>query len=184
MFTSPEQFAAATKTLFDLQMQTFNTLASKTVQGMEQVVALNISAAKNSVEGALAAGRNLTQARDSRAALQTLMACLQPGMGNTSEYYNEFQAIINEMHREFRQAADTHVAEVKNTLSTLIYDLTQNVNPGSENAVGIMRAAIDNVFQGYEQVTQATRQAMQTVEEQAAKASAMVMPGVDKPSSR
>ncbi|EEF26469.1 conserved hypothetical protein [Ricinus communis] len=36
MFNNPEQFANATKTLFDLQMQTFNALASKAVQGVEQ----------------------------------------------------------------------------------------------------------------------------------------------------
>lgn len=184
MFTNPEQFAAATKTLFDLQIQTFNALASKTVQGIEQVVALNIAAAKNSVEDALATGKNLSQAKDTRVALQTLMACLQPSMGNTSEYRNEFQAIINEMHNEFRKAADTHVAEVKNTLSALIYDLAQHVKPGSENAIGVIKAAIDNAFQGYEQVTQASRQAVQTVEEQVAKASAMVMPGMGKRSSR
>lgn len=47
MFTNPEQFASATKTLFDLQIQTFNALASKAAQGVEQVVALNMQTAKN-----------------------------------------------------------------------------------------------------------------------------------------
>lgn len=184
MFTNPEQFASATKTLFDLQMQTFNALANKTVKGVEQVVALNMTAAKNSVEGALAAGKGLGQAQNTNIALQTLMACLQPGIANASEYRTELQAILDEIHNEFRQAADTHVAEAKSTLSALIYDVTQNVKPGSENAVGIIKAAIDNAFQGYEQVTQATRQAVQTVEEQVAKANAMVMPGMGKSSPR
>ena len=62
MFTSPEQFANATKTLFDLQMQTFEALANKTVKGVEQVVALNMSAAKNTMEGSLAAGQAMAQA--------------------------------------------------------------------------------------------------------------------------
>jgi hypothetical protein len=73
------------------------------------------------------------------------------------------------------------VAEAKSTLSALIYDVTQNVKPGSENAVEIIKTAIDNAFKGYEQVTQATRQAVETVEAQIAKATSLVQPGMQKP---
>jgi hypothetical protein len=55
-------------------------------------------------------------------------------------------------------------------LSALIYDVTQNVKPGQENAVEIIKAAIENAFKGYEQVTQSTRDAMHRVEEQVARA--------------
>jgi phasin family protein len=180
MFTNPEQFANATKTLFDLQMQTFNALASKTVQGVEQVVALNLATAKNSMDGTLAAGKDLSEAKDPRAALAALQARLEPGMAGAAEYREKLKTIIDDMHKEFRQAADTHVAEARSTLSALIYDVTQNVKPGQENAVEIIKAAIDNAFKGYDQVTQATRQAVQTVEEQVAKASEMVAPGMGK----
>jgi phasin family protein len=179
MFTNPEQFASATKTLFDLQMQTFNALASKTVQGVEQVVALNMATAKNSMEGTLAAGKEMSQAKDPKAAIDAISARVKPGMANATAYGDELKTIIEDMQKEFRQAADTHVAEAKTTLSALIYDVTQNVKPGSENAVEVIKSAIDNVFQGYEKVTQATRQAVQTVEEQIAKATAQVMPRAD-----
>lgn len=180
MFTSPEQFANATKTLFDLQMQTFNALAGKTVKGMEQVVALNMNAARQSMDSTLAAGRDLAQAADPKAALATLAARMQPAAGvtNAAQYGAQLKAIIDEMHEEFRGAADAHALEAKNTLSALIYDVTQNVKPGSENAVEIIKAAIDNAFKGYEQVTQATRQAVQTVEAQFERASSMVAPGM------
>ena len=180
MFTSPEQFANATKTLFDLQMQTFNTLADKTVKGVEQVMALNMNAAKSSMAGSIAAGQEMATAGDPKAAIAALHARMQPGAAGAAEYREQLKAIIDEMHQEFRQAADTHVAEAKSTLSALIYDVTQNVKPGSENAVEIIKTAIDNAFKGYEQVTQATRQAVQTVEAQIAKASSMVQPGAQK----
>ncbi|MDY0962156.1 phasin family protein [Massilia sp. CFBP9026] len=185
MFTSPEQFANATKTLFDLQMQTFNALAGKTVKGVEQVVALNLNAAKSSVDSTMAAGRSMaeaTQAGNTKAAFDTLAARMQPAAGvtNATEYATQLKSIIDEMHDEFRGAADAHVAEAKNTLSALIYDVTQNVKPGSENAVEIIKAAIENAFKGYEQVTQATRQAVQTVEAQFERASSIVTPGAGK----
>jgi maltose-binding protein MalE len=46
--------------------------------------------------------------------------------------------------------------------------------------VEIIKKAIDNAFQGYEQVTQATRQAVQTVEAQIAQAQAMAGAGKGK----
>jgi len=183
MFTNPEQFASATKTLFELQMMTFNALTSKAVQGVEQVVSLNMTTARNAMEGSLAAGKEISQAKDAKAAMTMAAAAAQAkpgagaGMGAAVEYGEQLKVIIDDIHNEFTQAADAHIAEAKSTLSALIYDVTKNVKPGSENAVEIIKTAIDNAFQGYEQVTQATRQAVQVVEEQIAKATAQVAGG-------
>ena len=170
MFTNPEQFASATKTLFDLQMQTFNSLASKAVQGVEQVVALNLQTAKSTMEGTMAAGRQMSQSQDPKAAIDTLSARVQPGVAQATAYGEQLRQIVGDIQKEFQQAADTHLIEAKNTLSALIYDVTQNVKPGQENAVEIIKAAIDNAFRGYEQVTQSTRDAMRRVEEQVTQA--------------
>lgn len=156
MFTSPDQFAAATKTLFELQMDTFKTLTTKTVEGVEQVVALNMSTAKGAMQ-------NPSQVTDPKAMMAAVGA-----------YGEDMRGLIEQIHKEFSEAADHHLAEAKNTLSALIYDVTKNVKPGSENAVQIVKAAIDNAFQGYEQVARATRQAKQQVDEQVAKASEQV----------
>jgi phasin family protein len=174
MFTNPEQFASATKTLFDLQMQTFNALASKAVQGVEQVVALNLQTARSTLEGTLSAGRQISQTQDPKAALDTLKSQVQPGVAQATAYGEQLRQIIGDIQKEFQTAADTHLQEAKNTLSALIYDVTQNVKPGQENAVEIIKAAIDNAFKGYEQVTQSTRDAMRRVEEQVAQATSRV----------
>lgn len=174
MFKSPEQFANATKTLFELQMNTFNTLASKTMKGVEQVVNLNMEAARASVEGTLAAGKEIGKARDAQSAFQAAAAHAQPGMANAMAYSTDLKAAIDEIHDEFSKAAEAHMAEAQNALSALIYDVTENVKPGSQNAVHIVKAAIDNAFRGYEEVTKATRDAVKQVEDQIAKASAQV----------
>ena len=174
MFNNPEQFANATKTLFDLQMQTFNALATKAVQGVEQVVALNLATAKQSMENTLEASRQFSQAPDPKTAIDALQARVQPGVTEATAYGEQLKQIIGDIKSEFEQAADTHLAEAKNTLSALIYDVTQNVKPGQENAVEIIKAAIDNAFQGYEQVTMSTREAMRRVEEQVARATSQL----------
>jgi len=174
MFTNPEQFASATKTLFELQVQTFNALASKAVQGVEQVVALNINTARQAMEGSLATGREASQAADPKSAIDAMQARIQPGVSEATAYGEQLRQIIADIQKDFQQAADTHLVEAKNTLSALIYDVTQNVKPGQENAVEIIKAAIDNAFKGYEQVTQSTRDAMRQVEEQVARATSQV----------
>lgn len=176
MFTSPEQFAASTKALFEFQLETFNTLTSKAVQGVEQVIALNMATAKSSVEEQLAAGKELSVARDPKAVLAVAAAKVQPRVADAAAYNEQLGGIIAEIREEFTRAADAHMTEAKSTLSALIYDVTKNVRPGSENAVQIVKQAIDNAFAGYEQVTSATRQAVASVEEQIAKASAAVKP--------
>ena len=180
MFTNPEQFASATKALFEFQLMTFNTLTTKAVQGVEQVLALNMAAAKSGVEDSIAAGKEISAAKDPKAALAAAAAQVQPGVAGAKAYKQQLDDIIRDIHSEFTTAAEAHVAEAKSNLSALIYDVTKNVPPGSENAVAIVKAAIDNAFLGYEQVTKATRQAVKTVEEQIAKASAQVAKNTEK----
>lgn len=186
MFTSPEQFASATKSLFEFQLMTFNTLASKAVQGVEQVIALNMTTAKSNVEDTLAAGKAISQAKDPQAALQAAGAQLKPDLAGASAYNQQLTDIIKDIQAEFTSAADAHLAEAKSNLSALIYDVTKNVRPGSENAVAIVKTAIDNAFAGYEQVTKATRQAVQSVEAEIAKAVEQVatQPAAAKPAAK
>jgi phasin family protein len=172
MFQNPEQFAAATKALFQFQLETFNTLTEKAVHGLEQVVELNIQTAKTGIEDNLATSKEISQANDPKAAMAVMAARLQPGMAATNAYNRQLGEIISDIHNEFTRAAEAHVVEAKNNLSALIEDVTKNVKPGSENAVEIVRDAIGNAFKGYEQVTTATRQAVAAFEQQIAKVSA------------
>lgn len=167
MFSNPEQFANVTRTLFEFQLETFNVLTAKTIHGVEQVVALNVDTAKNAVNGSLARAQDMS----GKAPQEMLSAPAQNGLGDAAEYQRQLAAIVANIQQEFADAAEAHMAEARSNLSALIEDVTSNVKPGSENAVAIVKTAIDNAFAGYEQVTRATRQAMMAVEQQVAQAS-------------
>ena len=171
MFQNPEQFAAATKAVFEFQLETFNSLTSRAMQGVEQVVALNIATAKAGLEDQVAAGRKVTEAETPQQAMDVINARLQPGMAATNAYNQQLGELLTNMSDDFHKAADAHLAEAKSNLSALIYDVTRNVRPGSDNAVEIVKTAIGNAFKGYEQVTVATRDAVQAFEQQVAQAS-------------
>ncbi len=172
MFQNPEQFAAATKTLFEFQLETFNTLTNRAMQGVEQAVALNMATAKKALDDHIEAGRKVGASASPQEAMDVINARLQPGMAATNAYNQQLGALLSEMSNDFHKAADAHLAEAKSNLSALIYDVTRNVRPGSENAVEIVKTAIDNAFKGYEQVTKATRDAVLAFEQQVEKANA------------
>jgi phasin family protein len=135
-----------------------------------------MATAKNSVKGSMAAGKEISQAKDPRAALDAAKAHAQPRMAGALAYGEQLKVIIEDIHSEFTQAADTHIAEAKNTLSALIYDVTQNVKPGSEMRWRSSRPRSTMRSRSYEQVTKATRQAQQVVEAQIARATAQIVP--------
>ncbi|WP_028103725.1 phasin family protein [Pseudoduganella violaceinigra] len=166
MFQNPEQFANATKTLFEFQLETFNTLTNRAMQGVEQAVTLNIATARKALDEQIDASRKVSASVSPQEAMGVITARLQPGMAATNAYNQQLGALLSEMSNDFHKAADAHLAEAKSNLSALIYDVTQNVRPGSDNAVQIVKTAIDNAFKGYEQVTQATRDAVTAFEQQ------------------
>lgn len=178
MFTNPEQFAAATKSIFEFQVMTFNVLTSKTIESVEQLIALNMAAGKKSMEGMQATSKQMTQAKDPQAMMEIAKAELEPNMSDVMAYNAELNDIISNIKSEFTIAADAHLTEAKSNLTALIQDVTKNVPPGSENAVEIIKTAIGNAFNGFEQVTQSTKQAVATVEEEIAKATSQISQNV------
>jgi hypothetical protein len=133
-----------------------------------------MATAKSAVEGSVAKGKEIASAPNPKAAVDIAVSA-RPDLPGAVAYGEQLKVIIDDIRNEFNQAADAHLVEAKSTLTALIYDLTQNVKPGTENAVDIIKTAIDNAFKGYEQVTQATRDAMRAVEEKIANANAQVV---------
>ena len=174
MFTSPEQFAAATRTLFELQMDTFNALASRAMQGVEQVVHLNMDTARHSVEETIEAGKQVSLARSPQAAALSAAACAQPGISAGMAYGKDMKALIENVHKDFVSATDAQLAEARAALSTLIHEATRQAQPDADQAVLMMKNAIDNAFRSYEQMARATQQAIRQVEAQVARATEQV----------
>ena len=170
MFTNPEQFASATKAIFDFQITTFNMLTSKTIEGVEQVLALNTATGKSALEDAQTTAKQFAEVKDPQAMLALAAAKMKPSTEDATAYNAQLTEIITGIKTDFTNAANAHISEAQNNLTALIHDVTKNVPPGSENAVAIVKAAIQNAFAGYEQVTSATRQAVAAVEAQVTKA--------------
>ena len=165
MFSNPEQFTSATKALFDSQIATFHALGSKTIEGVEKAIALNIGVTKASVKKTIAVAKQLSSAKDlqefSLAAAQA-----KPTAEMVASYSRDLTDIASGLRAEFTKAAEAQFTETKSKITALVDNVTKSAPAGSEQAVAMLKSAIDSAHAGYEQLTTATKQVVETVETQ------------------
>ena len=91
----------------------FNALTSQAGQGVERVVALNVATAKSAVEDGLAAGKELSQSKDPKAAMAAAGAQMQPDLSGATAHNQQLSEIIKDIHDELTNAPYAHVSETK-----------------------------------------------------------------------
>lgn len=182
MFTNADQFSSATKNSIDSQLTAMNDFASKAFQNVAELVELNISTAKASLEHASAAAQQLLAAKDPQEVIAMTTSQAQPNAEKALAYGKHLASITAKAHAEFTKAAEARLAETTRHVSTLIDDLTKSAPAGTEKAVEMLKATIANANAGYEQMSKATKHATETMEEKINEAVKHFVPATEKPS--
>lgn len=99
----PEQIAATSKSQLENQLNFLTSVLSKTVDGAQQVVSLNLSTARNAAERGAAAARQLAEARDAREVLNVVrpLSALEGALA----YGRELFSIASNTHVQLLQVA-------------------------------------------------------------------------------
>jgi phasin family protein len=164
MFAFPEQFSNATKANFESQFALFSALTSKTFEGMEKLVDLNINTAKAALENSSATTRQLLAAKDPQEFFSLTTANTQPNAEKALSYSRQVASIAADTGAEFSRVAETQFAEVNRKVISLVDEVTKNAPAGSETYVSAFKTAISNANAGYEQFTKTTKQAAEAIE--------------------
>jgi phasin family protein len=164
MFAFPEQFSNATKANLEAQFSLFSALASKTFEGMEKLVDLNINTAKATLENSSSAARQLLAVKDPQEFFAVSASQAQPSAEKALAYSRQVASIAADTGAEFSRAAETQFAEVNRKVITLVDEVTKNAPAGSETYVSALKTAISNANAGYEQFTKTTKQAVEAIE--------------------
>ncbi len=180
MFSNTEQFSNATKALFESQLAVFNKLTSKTVESVEKVVALNMAAVKASAEEGLAIAQKMSDAKNPQALMELGSSQVKFNAEKAAVYSHHFAEIAAGLQAEFTKAAEKQLADTKNKVETLIDDVSKHAPKGSENAIAMLKNAINNANAGMEQLSKVTKQAVETVEAQVVKATDEFAQAVEK----
>lgn len=164
MFNVSEQLSAATKANIESQIAILTALTSKTFEGVEKIVDLNLNAAKTSLEESTAAIRQLMAAKDPQDFFNLSAAQAQPSTEKALAYGRHLATIASSTQAEFAKATEAQIAETSRKLVTLIDEVTKNAPAGSENAVALLKSTISNANASYEQLAKSTKQAVEALE--------------------
>lgn len=164
MFAFPEQFSNATKANLETQFAMLSALTSKTFEGMEKLVDLNISTTKSALENSSATARQLLAAKDAQEFFAVTASQAQPNAEKALTYGRQLASIAADTGAEFSKAAESQFAEVNRKVITLVDEVTKNAPAGSETYVSAFKTAISNANAGYEQFSKTTKQAVEAME--------------------
>lgn len=164
MFTNNDQFTSAAKASVESQLAAATDLTNKALASVAQLVELNISTAKATFEQSTAAAQQLIAARDPQ---QFFSLASQNGLATDFflNYTRNLSSIASAAQAEFAKAAEAQIAETTRKVSTLVDEASKNAPAGSENAVAMLKTAMNNANAGYEQFSRSAKQASATLEE-------------------
>jgi len=164
MFAFPEQFSNATKANLETQFALFSALTTKTFEGVEKLVNLNISTTKAALENSSANARQLLGAKDPQEFFALSAQQAQPNAEKALSYGRQLASITADTGAEFSKAAESQIAEVNRKVISLVDEVTKNAPPGSESYVSALKTAITNANAGYEQFSKTSKQAVEAIE--------------------
>jgi phasin family protein len=184
MYTTPEQFIAATKTNLEVQFAALTALNQKAYEGLEQIISLNVSAFKASFEEGTAAAQQLVSAKDAQEFLTLTTAQAKPTAEKALAYGRHLASITSGTQQEFTKAVESQIADTNAKVVALIDEVTKNAPAGSEQAVTALKSVVGNINAGYEQLSKTTKQAVSTLEENLANATKQFTQAAEKTTSK
>ncbi len=170
MFSNQEQFTSATKDLFESQIAAFRELGSKTIKGVEKVVALNTAVAKEYAEESSVVAHQLFSAKDPQAFFTLATEQAKLNADKAATYGRRLTEIVSNINADLTKTTEAQIVDSKNKVTALVDEVVKSAPAGSENVVAILKSVIGNASTGYEQLTKATKQTVETVEAQVIKA--------------
>jgi phasin family protein len=164
MFMSPENLSAASKANLEAQVALLSNLTNKYFEGVEQIVDLNLSSLKKTLEESSATAKQFFAAKDAQEFFALAAAQTQPSTEKSIAYGRHLAGIATSFNAEVTKAAESQIADTSRKVLELVEELTKNAPAGTENAIALVKSAIGNANAGYEQFSKASKQAAEVVE--------------------
>ncbi|HYD80886.1 MAG TPA: TIGR01841 family phasin [Paucimonas sp.] len=184
MFAIPEQLSNATKANLNAQLNIFAALSGKALESVEKVVDLNMSVARASLEESASTVKQLLTARDPQEFFTLSAAQVQPAAHKAVSYGRHLAGIASNAQAEFTKTADEQITETNRKVIAFVEDVARNAPAGSESAIALVKTVVGNANAGFEQLSKATKQAMEAVEANLATAADQFVQATEKTAVR
>lgn len=160
MTLTPEQVVAANKA----NLETLVGLTTKAFSGVEQLIELNLAAAKT----ALADSQNHINAslsvKDAQELLALQSSLFQPLAEKAVAYNRHLYEIATGTGAHFHGTVEDKVAEAQKAFHAMVDNAAKNAPAGSETAVAAFKTAVSAGTNALETVQKAVKQATEVAE--------------------
>jgi len=138
MTLTPDQVLAANKA----NLETLAGLTTQAFAGVEQIIALNMSAAKSALGDAQHHTESLMSVRDAQELLSLQAQMFQPLAEKAAAYNRQLFDIAQHTGGQFGQVVEGQVGQAQAAVEALVKNLTQNAPAGTEAASQALKAAV------------------------------------------
>ncbi len=129
MFSSPDQYASASKALLESQVAAFAAMTAIATTSTEKILALNMAAAKASAEDSILAMQELMALKDPQAFLWRASALAKSGGEKIAAYGSHLADVGTFTKAEFAKIADAHVSDSQSKVIGFVNSFGRYVPP-------------------------------------------------------
>jgi phasin family protein len=155
MSLTPEQVIAANKA----NLETLVGLTNKAFAGVEQLIELNLAAAKAAMSESQQQAQAALTVKDAQQLLALQASLFQPLAEKAVAYNRHLYEIASSTGADFTKAYEAQVHEAQRAFNDLVDNMAKNAPAGSEAAVVAFKTAVSAGNNALESVQKAVKQA-------------------------
>jgi len=160
MTLTPEQILAANKA----NLETLLGLTNKAFSGVEQLIELNLAAAKAALHDSQNQAQAALSVKDAQQLLALQASMFQPLAEKAVNYNRHLYDIASNTGADFNKAVEGKVAEAQKAFQDMFEAATKNAPAGSEAAIAAFKTAVAAGNNALETVQKAVKQAAEMAE--------------------
>lgn len=160
MNLTPEQIVAANKS----NLETLVGLTSKAFAGVEQLIELNMAAAKSALHDSQSNTQTVLSVKDAQDLLSLQATMFQPLAEKMVTYNRHLYDIATSSGQELGEVVEAQVAKSQKLYQDMFDNMAKNAPAGSESAVAAFKTAVNAGTSALESVQKAVKQASEMVD--------------------
>jgi len=154
------QLAATHQANFEALM----SLAAKAFEGVEQLTALNLQAAKGSLDQVKETGVSVLSARDPQTLIALQASLMQPAAEQAAAYGKQVYRIVADIKADFEKAGAEQAAAAQASFGALIEAAGKHAPAGSSDGIALIKSTMATANTAFESLRRASLQAVETAE--------------------
>jgi len=160
MYQTPEQLVAAGKT----QVETAMRLADVALRGFEQIIGLQLDAAKRALAESTTGVRALATIKDPREVAELQDRFVKPNLENAQAYAAQMYGVAKHLRQEIDEVVSTQVADFNKSLVAALDQAAKSAPTGASYAVSALRTAVASANVAVDNMNKLGRQMAEAAE--------------------